>query len=134
MNSDLDMAKWLLENDIADISQRYMKRNHNIEYRAYTPLSIAVASFYDKRADNIPDLTATQSVIEFLSENFLKKNPLAKEKGYEANPDNIWPLRMTKLSLERYEQDCAATKIQNSFRAHFANKLQKNQQVEGQVV
>ncbi len=128
MNSDLDMSKWLLENDVADISQRYMKRNHNIEYRAYTPLSIAIASFYDKRADDITDLTKTQSMIELLSDSFLNKNPQAKEDGYEINPDNIWPLRMTKLSLERYKQDCAATIIQSAFKSYSAKKLQDSKQ------
>ncbi|MBU6339132.1 MAG: serine hydrolase [Rickettsiales bacterium] len=132
MNSDVDMTKWLLENDIADVSQRYMKRNHNIEYRAYTPLSIAISSFYDKRADHVTDLTKTQSMIKILGDEFLKKNPQAKEEGYEINPDNIWPLRMTKLSLERYEQDRAATVIQSAFKSHSVRKL-KSEQEKGSV-
>lgn len=121
MSSDGQMAEWLLDNNIADISQRYMKRAHNIEHRAHTPLTIAVATFYDKRADGISDVAATKAMIERLRKKFFEENPQAKEAGYETNPENIWPLRATKLSFERYQQE-------HAFRAHSAERLQQEQQ------
>jgi len=121
MNSDGAMVDWLLGNDLADVTQRYMKRSHNIEHRAHTPLTIAIATYHDKQADKA-ETSAAKSVVASLSKRFFEQVPQAKTEGYTTNPQIIWPLRATVLSYEDYHD-------KHALRLQSAEPVHKNLQV-----
>lgn len=117
INQDLEMTKWLLNNDISNISLPYRQKNHSYQYFMTTPISTAISIHNDAMIFD-HKYHSSDKMIEFLAEKFFEKNPQAKEEGYFSDLKIPYPLRLSKLALERFEktgndlENQAATMIQ----------------------
>ncbi len=117
INQDLEMTKWLLNNEISDISLPYRQRNHSFQYFMTSPLTTAISIHNDAMIFD-HKYHSSDKMIEFLAEKFFEKNPQALEEGYASDLKIPFPLRLSKLALERFEkigndlENQAATMIQ----------------------
>jgi len=117
INQDLEMTKWLLNNEISNINLPYRQRNHSFQYFMASPLTTAISIHNDAMIFD-HKYHSSDKMIEFLAEKFFEKNPQAREEVYSSDLKIPFPLRLSKLALERFEKtandlgDQAATMIQ----------------------
>jgi hypothetical protein len=72
---DFELAKWITQNDLADINSNRTTRNHNYQFFRLTPLHTAIAIYHDKLHSGVKsELKPLEEMIDILQEKFFVQN------------------------------------------------------------
>lgn len=129
MNNDLEMVKWLLDNELADINKTRNIRTHNYQNFRLTPLHIAIANYYDHLVYDLAKSSSNHEMIGYLQKKFFEKNgdKFDQNKNYQGDK---FAIMMTFAGLETYRErsslvnEQAVAKISQAYRAHKSIKAQ----------
>ncbi|MDX2082376.1 MAG: hypothetical protein SFV53_00090 [Rickettsiales bacterium] len=134
---DFELANWLVDNNLVEESQGYLRHNHNWQLFRNTPLHAAITTHHDKLFyRNNEDLKPLEEIIHKLEAQFIAKNgdSFDKSKGDAAQGGNTtFMIDFTFRALENYKnsrEQIAATDIQRAFRAHNSKKLSQQSEQE----
>lgn len=134
MNNDLEMVKWLLDNDLADINKSRNVRTHNYQNYRLTPLHTAIAIYYDRLVYDTANSASSHEMIDILRTKFFEKNGEEYQEG-KAYQGDKFAIMLTFLGLDTYQERSlnvnneAAKKIQKAFRAHKQIKIENLEEV-----
>ncbi len=126
MNNDVEMVRWLLDNDLADINKTRNVRAHNYQNYRLTPLHTAIAIYYDRLVYDTANSASGHEMIDVLKAKFFEKNgdKFEDDKSYQGDK---FAIMLTFMGLDTYQERSsnvnneAATKIQRAFRGHKQN-------------
>lgn len=124
MSEDLELTRWLVNNDLADINKTRNIRNHNYQNHRTTPLHAAIAGYHDKLFYSTPS-PASEEMIAILKEKFFEKNgpQFDEQRDYASEDIDGFAIRRTFEALNKFQQKAspealATTKIQRAVRSH----------------
>jgi hypothetical protein len=105
MNNDLEMVKWILENNLADINKSRNDRSHNYQYFRLNPLHIAISIYYDDLVyNNMEGSDSSHEMIEFLKGEFFKKNGGDKYQDNKAYEGDDFAIKLTFRAIDTYDE------------------------------
>jgi hypothetical protein len=135
INKDLEMAKWLLNNNISDINAPYRQRDYGYQHHMTSPLSTAI-SIHNDAMHYDHEYHVYDEMIEFLNEKFEEKNPNCTRPDYISDTSISFVLRIAKIAFNRFSQtrdkieDQASSIIGRKARESISLKVTEHQQLE----
>lgn len=123
INKDLEMAKWLLNNEVSDINTPYRQRDYGYQYHMTSPLSTAI-SMHNDAVHYDHEYHTQDEMIEFLNEKFKEKNPECLNPGYTSDMSVSFVLRVTQISVDRLLEN--KEKIENSASSLISKKAKES--------
>lgn len=135
MNKDVEIAKYLIDNEISDINSPCRQRNYGNQYHMMSALSIAIATHNDAMYYDHQYHTQ-DNMIDLLHNEFVRKTPESQEEGYISDMTVFFVPRISEIAFRKYEtvkeniEDQASSMIskqmRKSFKATSGEKLEEN--------